>query len=268
MGCGTKHSTKILAPATTADVDDRPIALRTSPLSEVLWGKSDVESIEKARQVSAQCMRDRGWQGFSGHSIARALPTVEALAAMGSRKAYGVTFPDDPGPPDPNDAFVLQLTTAERQRFDKDLWFNSDPLGCAYRGHLAAVGSLALLDPRLREVESEITARQEADPRTAEIHKRWSACMATLGFQFERADDVWGELLVRLEQLPGYDAGMPLDGSLPGLAELQALEHQYYDADVECNKQTNRDNSLWEIRVEIEQAVLEENPELLLYDGE
>lgn len=202
---------------------------------------------------------------------------------------------------DPNQKYVESLSAPERQAYQEALFgkLPSAPPGgqeggsfvtaaalggCLGEANKEVRGDRPQPDGKVFEQLNDLEKRVQADPRTVQAWSKWSECMAKQGFRYRNEEAVRTDLQARLTKITGqsFGGGFGSGGviAVPGtsssggvtappkpqydeaaLSALQSEERRIALVGYECRKE--HVNTVEErVRAEIEQAFVEEHPDL------
>lgn len=114
----------------------------------------------------------------------------------------------------PNDDITAAMSVSESEAYEAALYGDETDLevgaegsdaafwggGCQGEAAQEVFGQAEAVFSELEPLLDDLQQRVEADPRLADIDQGWTACMSGRGYDYENADEVWGEALDDLRE--------------------------------------------------------------------
>ena len=216
-----------------------------SPLEGVLGGPEKFKDQERKIEAAVTaCMRSKGWQYAA--PPANAVMTM-SFGNLGDdfreRYGYGLSTrpPIENASPDtntdPNQAYLASLSEADKAQWTEDLYGKQDlkpnaagDTGTGGGGGAPAAGGMVAVaggaiggcfgeaqtkvqqnDPSTSKAVidrvQQLQSSMQHDPRMIDAQQKWSACMKTAGFTYAKQEEIFTDLLGRMNKITGNGNG-------------------------------------------------------------
>lgn len=150
------------------------------------------EAADRVEARTQSCMADRGWK-YSPNPNVLGLSepvTVGALRAYRATSGYGIADKPSVRPVDPNQPLVQGLSSADQERWNRDLSAGGEeggatrpgPPGCRTQALSELLTSTPMANPQVRAKVAEARSRVAGHPEIVAAIEAWRSCMASKGF--------------------------------------------------------------------------------------
>jgi hypothetical protein len=237
--CGSKTSSSKPGVGSAADPAPAEFGL---PLAKL------AARIEETEKLIAQCMSTAGFTyvALDFVSVKKAMDSDQSAAGVASeeyvkRFGLGITTQFDKplvmfGAGPTNNAYLASLPASDQVAFRRELWGEAVDWNHARAieaEDLSSTGGCTRKAAEKTYAADELTSsyvnpgdkRVDQDPRMTAARKKWSDCMRTAGFTYDRPDQVDADLRGRLDAIAqGQDPRKLAGASLDALHALQGEE--------------------------------------------
>lgn len=215
-----------------------------------------------------KCMKLEGFKYFPMDASAGLQLTADGQLdekAFAAKWGYGISTFIDPNDPsksrlgeDKNTGYVAKLSVADRKAYQQALVGSADGnaspqtilagKSCLAKSTKSMFGDITKIFALSSKYQKEIDAKINTNPKVIEAMKKWSACMKSAGFTYDRDTRAPDDIRKKFEKLVGASgiggaasAGLSLSEPVnvqkidkAALAKLQKEEVQTAVADSEC----------------------------------
>ncbi len=219
-----------------------------------------------------KCMKSEGFKYFPSDAAAGMQLTADGeldQKAFAAKWGYGISTFVDPNDPtksrlgaDKNTEYAAKLSAADRKAYQQALVGSADGnaspqtilagKSCLAKSTKSMFGDITKIFALSSKYQKEIDAKINTNPKVIEAMKKWSSCMKSAGFIYDKDSSAPDSIRQKFEKLVGASglggaasAGLSLSEPIDAkkidktaLAKLQKDEIQTAMADFECTTKT------------------------------